>query len=74
MSKWNTDGELNGNLILEHKLLQFIKRMGQWIIWIDIKDVFKVQNLYLLETVNRVKIIEFFLDIIKINIRKNVKN
>lgn len=72
MSKWNTDGELNGNLILEHKLL-LIKRMGQWIILIDIKDVFKVQNLYLLETVNRVKIIEFFLDIIKINIRKNVK-
>ena len=38
--------------------------------WIDTEDIFKIQTVYLLETVNKVRVIEFFLDMIRRDIRK----
>lgn len=38
--------------------------------WVDTEDIFKIQTVYLLETVNRVRVIEFFLDMISRDIIK----
>lgn len=38
--------------------------------WVDTEDIFKIQTVYLLETVNRVRVIEFFLDMIRRDIIK----
>lgn len=38
--------------------------------WIDTEDIFKIQTVYLLETVNKVRVIELFLDMIRRDIRK----
>ena len=37
---------------------------------VDTEDIFKIQTVYLLETVNRVRVIEFFLDMIRRDIIK----